>query len=135
MSGSSLVAEDITYLAEHYHWKSQIIEGIGNEVVITLIAFSLIACALLLFICKRVTTWTIDQAFIGQVNNARSYINQSDRFLIRDRSPSDQAPDQSRDQANHDQQPHYGMDTQCPVCLNEPRLPIETNCGKRSAPE
>lgn len=24
---------------------------------------------------------------------------------------------------------HFGMDNQCPVCLNEPRFPIETNCG------
>ncbi|UYV67481.1 RNF170 [Cordylochernes scorpioides] len=25
--------------------------------------------------------------------------------------------------------PHYGSDNQCPICLNEPRNPIETNCG------
>ncbi|CAL1270347.1 unnamed protein product [Larinioides sclopetarius] len=24
---------------------------------------------------------------------------------------------------------HYGSDHQCPVCLNEPRYPVETNCG------
>ncbi|XP_075529522.1 E3 ubiquitin-protein ligase RNF170-like isoform X1 [Dermacentor variabilis] len=25
--------------------------------------------------------------------------------------------------------PHYGSDAQCPICLAEPRHPVETNCG------
>lgn len=25
--------------------------------------------------------------------------------------------------------PHYGSDAQCPICLAEPRYPVETNCG------
>ncbi|GIZ02721.1 e3 ubiquitin-protein ligase RNF170 [Caerostris extrusa] len=24
---------------------------------------------------------------------------------------------------------HYGSDHQCPICLNEPHYPVETNCG------
>lgn len=24
---------------------------------------------------------------------------------------------------------HYGSDSQCPICLAEPRFPVETNCG------
>ncbi|KAK8761679.1 hypothetical protein V5799_027055 [Amblyomma americanum] len=24
---------------------------------------------------------------------------------------------------------HYGSDAQCPICLAEPRYPVETNCG------
>ncbi|KAM7286673.1 E3 ubiquitin-protein ligase RNF170 [Ixodes scapularis] len=30
---------------------------------------------------------------------------------------------------NRMQSPRYGADAQCPICLTEPRYPVETNCG------
>lgn len=57
------------------------------------------------------------------VNAARQQLNElySDRFI--------DANALNGHNVNVINSHHYGMDNQCPVCLNDPRFPIETNCG------
>ncbi|XP_064477098.1 E3 ubiquitin-protein ligase RNF170-like isoform X1 [Ornithodoros turicata] len=50
--------------------------------------------------------------------------------------PSQHTPEEPRsptsdrlDQNGPTDMTHYGSDSQCPICLGEPHLPVETNCG------
>jgi RING finger protein 170 len=63
---------------------------------------------------------------VNAVNDTRQQIRQlySDRFVETNSSHV-----QNENNVNLVNSRHYGMDNNCPVCLNEPRFPIETNCG------
>jgi RING finger protein 170 len=78
------------------------------------------------FRCKRVYENSIHPSNVNAVNDTRQQIRQlySDRFVETNSSHV-----QNENNVNLVNSRHYGMDNNCPVCLNEPRFPIETNCG------
>ncbi len=78
------------------------------------------------FRCKSVYETRIHPSNVNAVNDTRQQIRQlySDRFVETNSSHV-----QNENNVNLVNSRHYGMDSNCPVCLNEPRFPIETNCG------
>lgn len=121
--------------------KRDLIEGVGDEVLFATLALTLTATLCLLFSVKK-RSRNIHPSNQDAVASARERLNIifSNRFF----DPS--SSDNNSTQNNHDnpgndasdtqvrpQIPlpnHYGMDNQCPVCLNEPRLPVGKYCMK-----
>ncbi|XP_054161791.1 E3 ubiquitin-protein ligase RNF170-like [Oppia nitens] len=108
-----------------------LIDGIGNEVVIFATAFIGIAITVLFIIikrCRSVYYQRIHPSNESVVNETREHLTHlfSNRF-VRNSNTSNTIDDNN--DMNLVNSNHYGMDNQCPVCLNEPRFPIETNCG------
>lgn len=107
----------------------QLIEGFGNEVVLfttTFIAITIISLLIFIKRCKSVYENRIHPSNVSAVNQTRQQLSQlfSNRF-IDNNSPIVE----NENNVNVINSQHYGMDNHCPVCLNEPRFPIETNCG------
>ena len=128
--------------------QSDYVKGVGNEVLVSAVFFTLFSLVLLWIIYGHVRRLTLqihpDQA--NQVNQARNYIfrapSQPSLHVAAEtggEQPADVATAANPEHADNQLPPSvqnlsntfraYGMDTQCPVCLNEPRLPIRTNCG------
>lgn len=113
---------------------SNLVEGFGDEVIVT--TGILIATFLIIFVTlikfKRLST--IHPSSQDDINSARRQLNiiYSNRFF--DPSPEQTASTVEASAQVQDSR-HYGMDSQCPVCLNEPHFPVgelpqplRTNC-------
>lgn len=104
-----------------------LIEGVGDEVVVTasvLFAFFLIVAATLAKF-KRLST--IHPSSQNDINSARRHLNiiYSNRFFdpTTELSSLDNVSGQIHiDRVQNSQR--YGMDSQCPVCLNTPHFPV-----------
>ena len=123
----------------------EVFVGIGNEVLVTgIVLFTSIIIWAVFSIRSINQSLVIHPANVDAVNSARNILF-SDRLFnssvssstettndTSDPGESSTASNSNNHQGNLINQPtvqHYGMDSQCPICLNEPRLPIETNCG------
>ena len=100
---------------------SNLVEGFGDEVIVTV--GILIAAFLLIFatLIKFKRSSTIHPSSQDDINSTRRQLNiiYSNRFF--DPSPEQTA---STVEASVQNSQHYGMDSQCPVCLNEPHFPV-----------
>ncbi|RWS28556.1 RING finger protein 170-like protein [Leptotrombidium deliense] len=106
----------------------QRIEGIGNEVVIACIVVIIGLFSLLYFVYRFTRRSTaIHPSSRDVVETVRQRLTQlySNRFAARTESEGQD----NNQEIDYVQLNHYGMDNQCPVCLNEPNHPVETNCG------
>lgn len=105
-----------------------IVEGIGNEVLLTGVLLFVSILIYAAFSIRSIRqSLTIHPSNVAAVNSARSILF-SDRLST---SNTDNQGDttSTNGPSSRASVRHYGMDSQCPICLNEPRLPIETNCG------
>ncbi|CAN7937702.1 unnamed protein product, partial [Ixodes hexagonus] len=97
----------------------EIIEGIGNEVLFTVPAILTAIFGLL--------------GFVGwQQLRLLSSAQVAERLWMRRADPTTDRLDNGtaeHPEENTMQTPRYGADAQCPICLTEPRYPVETNCG------
>ncbi|XP_023225598.1 E3 ubiquitin-protein ligase RNF170-like isoform X2 [Centruroides sculpturatus] len=104
----------------------QLIEGVGNEVFLATAGFVLV---ITFIIGVGLTHWrwqqyhpiTIHQQSQDTVDTTRRHLVHFSNRLV-----SDASVPGVENMANPQ---HFGADNQCPICLNEPRFPIETNCG------
>lgn len=107
---------------ENFYYETNIIYGIGNEVLFGII-FLIFTFSVALFILKRYENVTrvsrIHPSNLNAVNETRS-----------------QRSNQTQSEANttspflvNGTRRYGSMDGNCPVCLNSLHLPIETNCG------
>lgn len=104
-----------------------LVEGVGDEVLVTtgiLIAIFLVL-SLLLFKFKRSSV--IHPSSQDDIDSTRRQLNiiYSNRFF----EPTSELllPDTNRipsDSTRVQNSQHFGMDSQCPVCLNEPHFPV-----------
>ena len=118
--------------------------GIGNEVLVTgIVLFASILIWAAFSIRSLNQSIVIHPSNVNAVNSTRNILF-SDRLLNTSNlaDTSDQQEEEENSTAtnsnndggngnlyNQSSVRHYGMDSQCPICLNEPRLPLETNCG------
>lgn len=99
-----------------------LISGIGNEVLIASAAIVVLLSIVSYF------TWTrrshqihpLSRDVIDSVRNALRAAYQS----ATGQASGEQLASEHQRQLNR-----FNMDNQCPVCLNEPVYPVETNCG------
>ncbi|XP_067123832.1 E3 ubiquitin-protein ligase RNF170-like [Centruroides vittatus] len=104
----------------------QLVEGVGNEVFLATAGFILVVTFI---IGVGLTHWrwqqyhpiTIHQQSQDTVDTTRRHLVHFSNRLV-----SDASVPGVENMANPQ---HFGADNQCPICLNEPRFPIETNCG------
>ncbi|XP_029842835.2 E3 ubiquitin-protein ligase RNF170 [Ixodes scapularis] len=97
----------------------EIIEGIGNEVLFAVPAILAAIVGLLGFV-----GWQQ----LRQLSSARA----AEHLWTRRPDPTTDRLDNGtagHPDGNRMQSPRYGADAQCPICLTEPRYPVETNCG------
>lgn len=138
---SNLISQPITFKDD-----LNLIEGIGNEVLVTAVALIFTA------LCFAILALRTVQMNINQIHPLQEEAVNVTRQRLRINSNASNASTGSVDDgqaAGHQDEANagptrtspppsapvlsnrnrYGMDSQCPVCLNEPRLPVETNCG------
>ncbi|KAI1289544.1 E3 ubiquitin-protein ligase [Halotydeus destructor] len=114
------------------------IEGVGNEVLEAsgFFVLSLVLIGYCSWKSFRGYELRIHPEQRDEVESARQHLRllQSNRLFEPDSGGDTQENSNLGENSNHtsnsrEQPRHFGMDNQCPVCLNEPRLPVETNCG------
>lgn len=102
---------------------SNLVEGFGDEVIVTagILIAAFISIPLILIKFKR--SYSIHPSSQDDINSARRQLNiiYSNRFF----DPSlEQTAGTVEASAPFQNSQHFGMDSQCPVCLNEPHFPV-----------
>ncbi|XP_055946466.1 E3 ubiquitin-protein ligase RNF170-like isoform X1 [Argiope bruennichi] len=98
--------------------ENYIVEGIGNEVLVSVTGFVCIIVGSY-FLYQRLMHTRLFDARPDQPSSSAQQLS-----LVSDRFNGNADPNMQRST-----RAHYGSDHQCPVCLNEPHYPVETNCG------
>lgn len=104
--------------------QSNLVEGFGDEVIVT--AGILIAAFLFIFVTliKFKRSSSIHPSSQDDINSTRRQLNiiYSNRFFEPSLEEATDSTVQASAQVHYSQ--HYGMDSQCPVCLNDPHFPV-----------
>ena len=103
---------------------SNFIEGVGDEVLVTAGILISVFFAILVTLVKLKRSSIIHPSSQDVIDSTRRQLNilYSSRFFDPSELASGNPSDNSSDHSNNPQ--HYGMDNQCPVCLNEPHFPV-----------
>lgn len=104
----------------------QLIEGVGNEVCWAAVGLIIITSCLVA-ICLSHRRW-LQHRVVSIHHHSQDIVDTTRRHLVNfsNRLIGDATVPGVENMAYPQ---HYGPDNQCPICLNEPRFPIETNCG------
>ncbi|XP_065304756.1 E3 ubiquitin-protein ligase RNF170-like isoform X3 [Dermacentor albipictus] len=99
-----------------------LIEGVGNEVLFTVPVVAAVVVGLLGFagwqqLRQLPSSSPAEQPPRRELTSARLNNGATAVSPVAEHSSSMETA------------PHYGSDAQCPICLAEPRHPVETNCG------
>ncbi|GFU09571.1 e3 ubiquitin-protein ligase RNF170 [Trichonephila clavipes] len=97
--------------------ESNIVEGIGNEVLLSVTGF----------VCITIFSYFVYNRLMQRYPNTgynQPSTSTQQLSLISNRFNGNADPNMQRYSSAH-----YGSDSLCPICLNEPRYPVETNCG------
>lgn len=98
--------------------RHELISGIGNEVLWTFLCILVFVVGLICILRRwQYSPLSIHIGSQDVVATARRHLEHFSNRLVNDVNGT---MTNSR---------HFGADNQCPICLQEPRYPIETNCG------
>lgn len=113
----------------------QIIEGVGNEVFWATTLGS-VALILFAFIIVIKLGWPVNSRTQGlhelsqaAVDNIRHLVRYSNRLETEAQENDAAASNHATQDGNVMDTQHFGPDNHCPICLNNPQYPVETNCG------